>query len=346
EWRTFGKHFAQAEDRFARLAPSEPKQSNEVYFLSSRGENVKVRDGLMDVKILQEVDSGGLQQWAPVMKAEFPLSASDVAKVMEALRVPAHGSLAERYGLDALIEEFARPDSGVRVIDVSKRRVRYTVEGCMAELSDISANGEQIRTIAVESEDPAAVVRAVHFLGLVGYVNTSYPRALADLIDHVPDRYAVIDAGTNSIKFHIGERNQDGTWKMIADRAELTRLGEGLADTGKISDPALDRTADAIAGMAAEATRMGVRAIAAVGTAGLRIASNSADIISDIRRRTGVQIEVVSGDEEARLAYLATTAALGPISGTTVVFDTGGGSSQFTFGHAGEIDEQFSVNVG
>ena len=107
-------------------------------------------------------------------------------------------------------------------------------------------------TIAVESEDAAGVIGAVRELGLGGYTNTSYPRGLAALIDDEPERYAVIDAGTNSIKFHIGERELEGRWRTVIDRAELTRLGEGLAQQGVINDAALERTAAAIAGMVDE----------------------------------------------------------------------------------------------
>ena len=85
--------------------------------------------------------------------------------------------------------------------------MRYTVEGCMAELSDITANGMPTRTLAVESEDADAVVRAVEGLGLGGYENISYPRGLAALLDCAPECYAVIDVGTNSVKFHIGARD-------------------------------------------------------------------------------------------------------------------------------------------
>jgi exopolyphosphatase/guanosine-5'-triphosphate,3'-diphosphate pyrophosphatase len=98
--------------------------------------------------------------------------------------------------------------------------------------------------------------------------------------------------------------------------------------------------------MVAEARRNGVAEIAAVGTAGMRIARNSGDLIERVRERTGVTVEVISGEEEARLAFRAATAALPASKGTLAVFDTGGGSSQFTFGHDGAIDEQFSVNVG
>jgi exopolyphosphatase/guanosine-5'-triphosphate,3'-diphosphate pyrophosphatase len=346
EWRSFAPHFGGAEERISRLEASAPKDSNEIYFLSDRGDNVKVRDEIMDIKALREVNAEGLELWAPIMKARFPLSATDVARVIDALRIPVHGTFRENYSLKALIEAFSHPQSHVRVVKVHKRRVRYAIEGCVAELSDITANGLPIRTIAVESEDAAAIMRAVEALGLTGYTNTNYPRALADLIDRAPERFAVIDVGTNSVKFHVAARDADGSWSTIADRAELTRLGEGLADSGIISDAALDSTANAIAGMMAEAKRAGVRATVAVGTAGLRIASNAAQVIAAIRERSGARIEVLSGDEEARLAYLATTAALGPTTGNILVFDTGGGSSQFTFGHDGMIDDRFSVDVG
>jgi exopolyphosphatase/guanosine-5'-triphosphate,3'-diphosphate pyrophosphatase len=210
----------------------------------------------------------------------------------------------------------------------------------------VVANSKPTRTIAVESEDAAGVMRAVHELGLGGYTNTSYPRALAALLDEEPERYAVIDAGTNSIKFHIGERDVSGQWRTVVDRAELTRLGEGLAQQGVIIDAALERTAAAIAGMVDEAKQHGVRAIAAVGTAGLRIAANGNEVVAALQARTGVAIEVISGEEEGRLAYVAAKAGLGLSQGSLVVFDTGGGSSQFTFGHDAIVDERFSVDVG
>ena len=68
-------------------------------------------------------------------------------------------------------------------------------------------------------------------------------------------RYAVIDVGTNSVKFHIGEKGPDFAWRTIADRAEVTRLGERLTETGEISREAMERTVTAIAGMATEAQR-------------------------------------------------------------------------------------------
>ena len=156
----------------------------------------------------------------------------------------------------------------------------------------------------------------------------------------------MIDVGTNSVKFHIAERDPDGSWRAIVDRAELTRLGESLGDQGAIAAEPLERTVAAIADMVEEATRHQVRATAAVGTAGLRIARNREEVIAAIRTRTGITVEVISGEEESRLAYLAVRAGLGATEGSLVVFDTGGGSSQFTFGRGPQVEERFSVNVG
>jgi exopolyphosphatase / guanosine-5'-triphosphate,3'-diphosphate pyrophosphatase len=159
-------------------------------------------------------------------------------------------------------------------------------------------------------------------------------------------RQAVIDVGTNSVKFHVGERQADGTWTAVADRAEVSRLGEGIQETGAIAPAAMERTALAIAGMTAEAGRLGVDGITAVGTMGLRTASNSQAFLDLVKERSGLVIEVISGDEECRLAYLAVRSASGLTDGSLVVFDTGGGSSQFTFGDGNRVDRQFRINVG
>jgi exopolyphosphatase/guanosine-5'-triphosphate,3'-diphosphate pyrophosphatase len=216
----------------------------------------------------------------------------------------------------------------------------------MSELPEVTVEGKKTRTIAVETEDAGAVVAAVRSLGLADFINTNYTRGLAALVGGSLPRYAVIDVGTNSVKFHIGEPAGDRTWRAVVDRAELTRLGEGLDKSGEIAPEAVERTATAIAGMLDEAKRNGCVAIAVVGTAGLRIARNADDVIETIRSRTGATIETISGEEEGRLAYLAVRAGLPLGEGTLVVFDTGGGSSQFTFGEGDRVLERFSVDVG
>ena len=349
EWRAFAAGFGAAEQRFRELPPGKVQVSDELYLLSpSCDANVKVRDDLMDIKALERVDADGLEQWRPVLKAGFPLSAADAAKVCDALRVAPLGDRAA-WTLDELRAALADPARGVRAVELHKKRQRYTVGRCLAEVTDVVADGHAIRTVAIEFEDAAAVLAAVRDMGLGQLENTSYPRGLKRLLGMPasPPRYAVIDVGTNSVKFRIAEKRADGTWTAVADRSEVTRLGEGLgASGGAFTTDAMERTAAAIAEMAAEAKREGAAALVAVGTMGVRTASNSGDLLAAVEKRSGVRIEVIPGEEEARLAYVAVESGLGFGAGSLVIFDTGGGSSQFTFGRGGEVAEQFSLNVG
>jgi exopolyphosphatase / guanosine-5'-triphosphate,3'-diphosphate pyrophosphatase len=346
EWRTFGEDFGDAEAAFAAMAPDQVVESTELYLLSAAegADVVKVRDDLMDIKQLQAVNDDGLEQWTPVLKATFPLSAAELRAVTDALRVtPPPGR--DEVTLDALLEELVGPHPELRAVPLHKRRVRYRLHGCMAELTEVRTDRAVTRTIAVESEDPALVMAALDEVGLAPRPNVNYGRGLKVLERFGAERYAVIDVGTNSVKFHIGERSADGSWRTVVDRAEVTRLGDGLRESGRLGAEPMARTAEAISAMAEEARRQRVGAIAAVGTAGLRIAPNAQDFVRDVQRRSGVLIEVISGEDEARLAYRAATSAL-PVGETSVVFDTGGGSSQFTFGHRDRVDERFSVEVG
>lgn len=346
EWRMFGHPPAATAGVLESLAIDAVQESDETYYLSPEldADTVKLRAELMDIKVLREVDRDGLERWEPVLKVGFPLDAETVARVFASLRRPAPPPRDEPMDLatfDALVTE-----AGVRPVGVHKLRRRFELEGCTGEWTDVTADGRATQSIAVESPDAAAVIRARARLHLAGFVNTSYPRGLAALLDGTPERYAVIDAGTNSIKFHIAEGGPEGEWSTVIDRAEITRLGEGLEASGRIGAEPLERVVAAIAGMAEEARKHRVRALAAVGTAGLRIASNADEVLATIRERTGVEIEVISGDDESRLAYQA-AARWGHLGdGPVVVFDTGGGSSQFTFGHGSHVDERFSVNVG
>jgi exopolyphosphatase/guanosine-5'-triphosphate,3'-diphosphate pyrophosphatase len=346
EWRAFGRNFGPAEEAFAGLTPEQVHESDEIYLLSPGGQNVKVRDDLMDIKALRAVNDDGLERWEPVMKASFPLSTDDAARVFDALGQPAPAFAADVYPLDRFLSELVEPHDLARIVRVHKRRVRYTVGGCTAELSQLEADEKQTQTVAIESEDAAAVIAAVGEAGLSGWMNTSYPKALKRFVYRTPERFAVIDVGTNSVKFHVGERAHDGTWTSVVDRAEITRLGEGLRDRGEIAPDAIERTADVAAGMADEARRLGVAAIVVVGTFALRIARNAGDAIAVIRDRVGCPIEVIEGDEESRLQYLAVASGLPVADASIGIFDTGGGSTEFTFGSAGRVEEHFSLDVG
>jgi exopolyphosphatase / guanosine-5'-triphosphate,3'-diphosphate pyrophosphatase len=347
EWRAFGQGFEAAESVFAGLTPGPVEESDEIYLLSAAaGTTIKIRFDLLDIKLLREVDADGLERWEPVAKLSFPLPAADMSTVFDALSAAPPSLGRDSYTLEQFLAALAESSDVVRPVNVHKRRMRFAFGGCKAEVTDVEAAGRATRTIAVESEDASAVTAAVRGIGFDTNVNTSYPQGLAALIDAGPARYAVIDVGTNSVKFHIGERDPGGRWRTIVDRAEMTRLGEDLDIRNEISAEPLDRTAAAIAGMVEEAGRFGVQAIAAVGTAGLRFARNRDDVVAAIRARTGITVEVIPGEEEGRLAYLAVQAELDVTKGSVVVFDTGGGSTQFTFGDGPRVEEQFSVPVG
>ena len=347
EWRTFGERFGAAEERLAALTPERVQDSDELYVLALDSDaSLKVRDGLLDVKHLQRVDDDGLEQWRPVAKGEFPLDAGDITRLEEALHAPVQVLARAAYTLDQFIDEVVGPNPELVAVAVRKHRTHHIIGGAMVELSELRTDHGAARTIAVESEDPARVVATVRELGLEGRPNVSVPRELKTLAGFDTHRFAVIDVGTNSVKFHVGERTANGAWRTITDRAEVTRLGEGLATSGRLGDEPIARTVAATVAMVEEARRDHAAAIAAVGTAWMRMAPNSAAVVDAVRGRTGVEIELVDGEEEGRLAYLAAKSGLGVGSGSLVVFDTGGGSSQFTFGRSEHVVERFSVNVG
>jgi exopolyphosphatase/guanosine-5'-triphosphate,3'-diphosphate pyrophosphatase len=155
----------------------------------------------------------------------------------------------------------------------------------------------------------------------------------------VTRRYAAIDVGTNSVKLHLAER--DDGWRAVTDRVVITRLGEGLAESGRLGEEPIRRTVAAVSELADEARRAHAEAIVAVGTAGLRQAANADELLEAARAQAGVEVEVISGDEEARLSFLAATSVLDVREGRLGVFEVGGGSSQFTFG-----EDRFSLPLG
>jgi exopolyphosphatase/guanosine-5'-triphosphate,3'-diphosphate pyrophosphatase len=346
EWRVFGTRLEKAASWLAERQSTGVQESDEVYFLSASPGVAKLRNNLMDIKLLREIDAHGLERWEPVMKAEFPLSDADVTATFQQLQLARSKAARSAWSVEDFVSDFAGANGPLRAVAVHKRRVRYSISGCTMELTDVVADGKPARTLAVESADRDAVLGVVHAMGYDGWLNMNYLRGLAAILDATPERFAVIDVGTNSVKFHIGEHAGGNAWRRVVDRAEVTRLGEGLEGSGAIAPAAIERTATAVHGMVEEARAAGVRAIAAVGTAGLRIASNRAAVLAALRDAGGIAVEVISGEEEARLAYHAAVAQLGLADAPVVVFDTGGGSSQFTFGHGTAVDERFSVDVG
>jgi exopolyphosphatase/guanosine-5'-triphosphate,3'-diphosphate pyrophosphatase len=183
EWRTFGDDFGEADERFAAMSPERMQESDETYLLSTRSDaSVKVRDGLMDVKRLEAADEHGLEQWKPVMKAEFPVPAAAVSEVLDALGVALPALARPEYTVGQLVAEVVEPDPDLAAVEVHKHRRHFTVGGAMAELPEIGVGEATKRTIAVESEDPALVVAAVKELGLPLEPNACMARGLKAMV--------------------------------------------------------------------------------------------------------------------------------------------------------------------
>jgi exopolyphosphatase / guanosine-5'-triphosphate,3'-diphosphate pyrophosphatase len=179
EWRTFGSDFGAADARFAALEPELVQESDETYLLSPLADAaVKIRAGLMDIKVLEQVSETGLEQWRPAMKETFPLPQGEADKVCAALGVSAPPPGTAAFSLDEFLAVLAAPERGVRAVAVHKRRLHYTVNECMAEVTEVIAEGQRVRTLAIETTDAERLIATVRGFGLAGRANTSYPRWL------------------------------------------------------------------------------------------------------------------------------------------------------------------------
>jgi exopolyphosphatase / guanosine-5'-triphosphate,3'-diphosphate pyrophosphatase len=182
EWRTFGEGFNQSDSRFAAFASSGVLESDEIYFFSPASDgNVKVRDGLMDIKLLQQVNSDGLEQWRPVLKASFPLDLSAVAQVFESLGIASPELTGSSFTLEQIAQMFIDTHC-IQTLKIHKTRARYIIDTCPAEITEVRAGSRRTATVAVESEDPARVIGVVRKLGLADLENVSYPRGLKQLL--------------------------------------------------------------------------------------------------------------------------------------------------------------------
>ncbi len=160
-------------------------------------------------------------------------------------------------------------------------------------------------------------------------------------------RKAIIDVGTNSIKFCLAEETGNGSYTVVKDTNDIARLGEGLKETGLIGPEPLERNAQSVANFAAEAKAAGADEVVAVGTMALRTAKNAAAFIARVKELCGVELKVLSGEEEAQYSYVAVMSGIeGAADADLVTMDTGGGSTEFVFGTAGKIVRKFSLNVG
>jgi exopolyphosphatase/guanosine-5'-triphosphate,3'-diphosphate pyrophosphatase len=126
---------------------------------------------------------------------------------------------------------------------------------------------------------------------------------------------------------------------------EIVRLGQGVDETGAFHPDAITRTLAALDGFAREITKRGVEKIRFCATSATRDATNRHLFIDGVRERLGIEPEVISGDEEARLSFIGAIQDLNPSDGPFLVVDIGGGSTEFVFGTTA-VESAKSVNIG
>lgn len=154
---------------------------------------------------------------------------------------------------------------------------------------------------------------------------------------------AAIDIGTNSVKLLVG-RVSGRTVTPLLHRTVITRLGEGLQKSGEICDEAADRTIEALTEFQSLARERGAERIQAVGTLALRAAGNGKEFVERVSREAGLEIRILSGEEEARLSFQG---AAGASKAEQVLgIEIGGGSTQIMVGNRAKLHASWSLPMG
>ena len=157
-------------------------------------------------------------------------------------------------------------------------------------------------------------------------------------------RVGVIDCGTNSIRLLIADI-EGTTFREVTRQMQVVRLGQGVDETNQFHPDALERTFAAVDLYAAELARRGVEKIRFCATSATRDATNRNIFIDGVKERLGIEPEVISGDEEARLSFAGATREFNRTDGPFLVVDIGGGSTEFVLG-TDTVESAISVNIG
>jgi len=139
--------------------------------------------------------------------------------------------------------------------------------------------------------------------------------------------YAALDLGTNNCRLLIARPQGEG-FAVVDAFSRIVRLGEGLASSGRLSDQAIERTIAALKVCSDKLRRRNVTLARSVATEACRRAANGHDFIARAYDETGIHLDIISAEEEARLAVLGCHALLEPGTGHALVFDIGGGSTE------------------
>src|SRR3954463_13036139 len=159
-------------------------------------------------------------------------------------------------------------------------------------------------------------------------------------------RVAAIDVGSNSIRLVVAEVLPSGGYRVLDEERENTRLAAALTKTGRLDPTAADATVTVLRNFLSIAAGYGVDQVRAIGTSALRDAEDGPEFCDRVRKTLKLSIEVISANEEARLAFLSVARAF-DISGRRVaVADIGGGSTEIVLASSGLVDQVYETKLG
>jgi exopolyphosphatase/guanosine-5'-triphosphate,3'-diphosphate pyrophosphatase len=159
-------------------------------------------------------------------------------------------------------------------------------------------------------------------------------------------RIATIDVGTNTILLLVAELYEDGAFRVLTDRAEIARLGEGVDRTRSLSAAGVERALEVLREYVHACRNFGVEEIAAAGTSALRDALNAKSFLARLKREFKLDLRVLSGREEAAYSYLAVQKGLQLDAKNVLVVDVGGGSTEFIWAKNGKLHGWASLDLG
>jgi exopolyphosphatase/guanosine-5'-triphosphate,3'-diphosphate pyrophosphatase len=156
---------------------------------------------------------------------------------------------------------------------------------------------------------------------------------------------ATVDLGTNTVRLLVVEP-AGATWRTLEQTQRVTRLGEGQGATGRLAPEPMRRTAAAVAEFSRAARALGADRVRIVATSAVREAVNREEFVARLERESGERVEVVSGEEEARLTLKGVASGLPGLGGSFVLFDIGGGSTEFVLARDGAPAAAVSLRLG
>jgi hypothetical protein len=184
EFRSWGENCERERKLLEALAtPGTAKTSSEIYLISGSTDrsNVKIRSGLMDIKVLNRTERG-LELWEPVLKAEFPLDAATIATgIYPRLELAPPAFSSGRFTEASFLELISR-DLRIGIVPVSKNRVQFQIGSCAAEFAFVRIGGQSVETVAAESTDPDLLLALLAQLGISNLPNQSYIREIKRVI--------------------------------------------------------------------------------------------------------------------------------------------------------------------